>query len=207
MYSNVIAVSETWLDCCIPIQPISLPCYCKPHPHDRNRYGGSFCLLLRQLFIALVDLIWKMLTLTCCGWRRVLTGAEIGGDTAPKILPGPPQWPPKIFQVSFWKSYTDHWQLPLLQNWPLQWPPQMKMSGSAPESWYINFVFRVCYQQPNANARSCQYFVKATDDVLNCVKKDHDGISIVTGDFIDLALEQEWRAYLLSQATLSVTAE
>ena len=121
MYSNVIAVSETWLDCCIPIQPISLPCYCKPHPHDRNRYGGSFCLLLRQLFIALVDLIWKMLTLTCCGWRRVLTGAEIGGDTAPKI-----------FQVSFWKSYTDHWQLPLLQNWPLPWPPQMKMSGSAP---------------------------------------------------------------------------
>jgi len=43
--------------------------------------------------------------------------------------------PPKL---SAWrhattlKSYTDHWQLPLLQNWPLQWPPQMKMSGSAP---------------------------------------------------------------------------
>ena len=28
--------------------------------------------------------------------------------------------------VSFWKSYTDHWQLPLLQNWPLQWPPKWK---------------------------------------------------------------------------------
>ena len=45
-----------------------------------------------------------------------------------------PHCPPKIFQVSFWKSYTDHWQLPLLQNWPLQWPPQMKMSGSAPSA-------------------------------------------------------------------------
>jgi len=64
------------------------------------------------------------------------TGAELGGawrgHFPPKILPGPPSGPPKNFQVSFWKSYTDHWQLPLLQNWPLQWPPQMKMSGSAP---------------------------------------------------------------------------
>ena len=51
-----------------------------------------------------------------------------GGPLPPKNF----AWPPKIFQVSFWKSYTDHWQLPLLQNWPLQWPPQMKMSGSAP---------------------------------------------------------------------------
>ena len=39
---------------------------------------------------------------------------------------------PQIFLVSFWKSYTDHWQLPLLQNWPLQWPPHMKTSGFAP---------------------------------------------------------------------------
>ena len=49
-----------------------------------------------------------------------------GGATAPsQILPDPPV-APKIFQVSFWKSYTDHWQLPLLQNWPLQWPPKWK---------------------------------------------------------------------------------
>jgi len=53
--------------------------------------------------------------------------------------PLPPQWPPKISQVFFWKSYIDHWQLPLLENWPLQWPPQMKMSGSAPAwgSWRL----------------------------------------------------------------------
>ena len=59
-------------------------------------------------------------------------GGSRGGHCPPKIVPGPPSGPPKNFQVSFWKSYTDHWQLPLLQNWPLQWPPQMKMSGSAP---------------------------------------------------------------------------
>ena len=65
-----------------------------------------------------------------------LAGAELGGArgaTSPQNFACPPQWPPKIFQASFWKSYTDHWQLPLLQNRPLQWPPQMKMSGSAPE--------------------------------------------------------------------------
>ena len=67
-----------------------------------------------------------------------LAGAELGRATAPpKILPGPP----KIFQVSFWKSYTDHWQLPLLQNWTLQWPPQMKMSGSAPVACRITWRF------------------------------------------------------------------
>ena len=58
------------------------------------------------------------------------TGAELGrcqgGHCPPKFLPAPPQWSPKIFQVFFWKSYTDHWQLPLLQIWPLQWPPKWK---------------------------------------------------------------------------------
>jgi len=78
---------------------------------------------------------WVTETSICSqsGWN---SGAELGGcqggHCPPKILPGPPSGLPKIFQVSFWKSYTDHWQLPLLQNWPLQWPPQMKMSGSAP---------------------------------------------------------------------------
>ena len=77
------------------------------------------------------------------------SGAELGGcqggHCPPKILSGPPSGPPKIFQVSFWKSYTDHWQLPLLQNWPLQWPPQMKKSGSTPAfravKAYILFSF------------------------------------------------------------------
>ena len=58
-----------------------------------------------------------------------------GGPLPPKILPGPPSGPPKFSarrHATALKSYTDHWQLPLLQNWPLQWPPQMKMSGSAP---------------------------------------------------------------------------
>jgi len=68
-------------------------------------------------------------------WHSEQTGAELGGARGalpPKILPGPPVSPPKL--GLFLKSYTDHWQLPVLQNWPLQWPPQMKMSGSAPES-------------------------------------------------------------------------
>ena len=44
-------------------------------------------------------------------------------------VPGGATAPPKF---SAWRhataleSYTDHWQLPLLQNWPLQWPPQWK---------------------------------------------------------------------------------
>jgi len=63
-------------------------------------------------------------------------GAELGGCQGGPLpsqnFAWPPSGPPKIFQISFWKSYADHWQLPLLQNWPLQWPPQMKMSGSAP---------------------------------------------------------------------------
>jgi len=46
------------------------------------------------------------------------------GHCPPKILPAPQ----KNFQVSFWKSYTDHWELPLLQNWPLQWPPNENVS-------------------------------------------------------------------------------
>jgi len=58
-----------------------------------------------------------------------------GGPLPPKILPGHPSGPPNFSawrHATAFKSYTDHWQLPLLQNWPLQWPPQMKMSGSAP---------------------------------------------------------------------------
>jgi len=66
------------------------------------------------------------LTPSSCAIRGWSAGAEPGGfqggQLPPKILPGPP----KIFQVSFWKSCTDHWQLPLMQNWPLQWPPKWK---------------------------------------------------------------------------------
>ena len=87
----------------------------------------------RQSTLSLSGNIFFWLILVLSGlWYSWSAGAELGGckggHCAPKILPGPP----KVFQVSFWKSYTDHWQLPLLQDWPLQWPPQMKMSGSAP---------------------------------------------------------------------------
>ena len=62
-------------------------------------------------------------------------GGAMGGHSPLEFCLVPPVASPKF---SAWrhatalKSYTDHWQLPLLQNWPLQWPPQMKMSGSAP---------------------------------------------------------------------------
>ena len=62
-------------------------------------------------------------------------GGAMGGHCPPKFFLAPSVSPPKFFawrHVTALKSYTDHWQLPLLQNWPLQWPPQMKMSGSAP---------------------------------------------------------------------------
>ena len=62
--------------------------------------------------------------------RQLYSGAELGGcqggHCPPKILPGPPVAPPKFSawrHVTALKSYTDHWHLPLLQNWPLQWLP------------------------------------------------------------------------------------
>jgi len=57
-----------------------------------------------------------------CDWNLIMQGRS-QGVPLPHINFA---WSPKIFQVSFWKSYTDHWQLPLLQNWPLQWPPKWK---------------------------------------------------------------------------------
>ena len=71
-----------------------------------------------------------------CRWRKSYSqgGARgvPGGPLLRQNFAWPPHWPPKIFQVFFWKSYTDHWQLSLLQIWHLQWPPQMKMSRSSP---------------------------------------------------------------------------
>ena len=68
------------------------------------------------------------------------TGAELGGARGGQLPPKSFAWPPQNFQVSFWKSCTDHWQLSLLQNWPLQWHPQMKMSGSAPVFEQLSFT-------------------------------------------------------------------
>ena len=74
----------------------------------------------------------------CYMWIRCRGGARgvPGGALPQKNFAWPPSGPPKF---SAWrhatelKSCTDHWQLPLLQNWPLQRAPQMKMSGSAPD--------------------------------------------------------------------------
>ena len=49
-----------------------------------------------------------------------------GGATAPpKFCLAPPKFSAWRHATAL-KSYTDHWQLPLLQNWPLQWPPKWK---------------------------------------------------------------------------------
>jgi len=77
------------------------------------------------------------------------TGAEVwgyqGGHCPPPKFCLPPQCPPKF---SAWRHATGvglflkvlHRPLtaPLLQNWPLQWPPKMKMSGSAPAMRYTH---------------------------------------------------------------------
>ena len=72
--------------------------------------------------------------------RQVYEQGRSEGGARGELPPQNFAWPPPVTPLKFsaWrhatalKSYTDHWQLPLLQNWPLQWPPQMKMSGSAP---------------------------------------------------------------------------
>ena len=89
----------------------------------------------------------------CCLFVWIwLAGAELGGDrgatSPPKFCLASPV-APKIFQVSFWKSYTDHWQLPLLQNWPLLWPPKWKClappllvrqdSHKSTQGWKVSF--------------------------------------------------------------------
>jgi len=44
-----------------------------------------------------------------------------------------------IFLKVLHRPLTAH----LLQNWPLQWPPRMKMSGSAPATWAL--CCRMCW--------------------------------------------------------------
>ena len=54
-------------------------------------------------------------------------GVPRGATAPPKFCFAPPVAPPNLglfLQVSFWKFYRDDWQLLLLQNCPLQWPPQ-----------------------------------------------------------------------------------
>jgi len=88
-------------------------------------------MYILSLFPSQVPTFWGI------GQYTARSGAELGGcqggPLPPQNFAWPPSGPPKFFQVSLWKSYADHWQLPLLQNWPLQWPPHMKMSGSATE--------------------------------------------------------------------------
>ena len=59
------------------------------------------------------------------------SGAELGGARwglcPPIILPGPPNFSGLFLKVLH-RPLTPPW----LQNWPLQRPPQMKRSGSAP---------------------------------------------------------------------------
>ena len=61
----------------------------------------------------------------------------MGGHCRPKILPGPP----KSFQVSFWKSYTDHWQPPCCKTGPSSDPPNenvwLRPWAQTMFSWYV----------------------------------------------------------------------
>ena len=140
----------------------SLKCGIMPCVSPRT-VSTSFLVWLHSFcFFTLIRFIWWMLQ-PRGGARGVPRGA-----TAPKILPGPPSGPPKIFQVSFWKSYTDHWQLPLLQNWPLQWSPQMKMSGSAPaptEGCITNAIEIKSFITPQANKS-----IKSLRTALSCIR-------------------------------------
>ena len=63
-----------------------------------------------------------------------------GGNCPPKILPGPPSAPPKL--GLFLKVLHRPLTVPLVAKLAvaLQWPPQMKMSGSAHGSKYDNSV-------------------------------------------------------------------
>ena len=99
------------------------------------------------------------------GMTKLKLGVRVGarggarGATAPQNFAWAPQWPPKIFQVSFWKPYTDHWQLPLLQNWPLPWPPKWK-----------------CLAPPLLRVKECirylsLYYLKYGDTDLTFIKK------------------------------------
>ena len=59
-----------------------------------------------------------------------------GGATAPpKFCLAPPKFSAWRHATAL-KSYTDHWQLPLLQNWPLQCPPPNETVCLRPW-WYL----------------------------------------------------------------------
>jgi len=95
---------------------------------SRKRY---LYLRSRASKVGMLHWTWWLLTLALQGrlYRALQPGTELGGcqgaTAPPKFCLATPV-APKIYQVSFWKSYTDHWQLPLLQNSPLQWPPKWK---------------------------------------------------------------------------------
>ena len=113
----------------------------------------AICLKRRvwQLYIEFKNwtTVWRFVW--AGGWGRGGARGVPGGVTAPsKFCLVPPVAPPKFSawrHVTALKSYTDHWQLPLLQNWPFQWPPQMKMSGSAP----VYKLFQKMVSQPTWN--------------------------------------------------------
>ena len=93
----------------------------------------------RQIFFLHISIFSKSCKTFYCYWASCMQlGAELGGckgATAPQNFARPPHWPPKLRSFSvglFLKVLHRPLTAPLLQNWLLQWPPQMKMSGSAP---------------------------------------------------------------------------
>ena len=68
-------------------------------------------------------------------WSGSGPGAELGGATAPQILPGPP----KNFSRLFLKVLHRPLTAPLVAKLAPPVAPQMKMSGSAPDSDYSKF--------------------------------------------------------------------
>jgi len=90
---------------------------------------------------------WNIMQHLCSAVTCQKLVSRGGARGLPRGATGPPSGPPKFSawrHVTALKSYTDHWKLPLLQNWPHQWPPQMKMSGSAPACEVVNSRVMKC---------------------------------------------------------------